>query len=208
MAFWERIIPSDQTMQFLSMIGTWIAGVGSVTASVVALWLARRTERVKLEVYVNVSLMLNDYGQSREGLLISVTNLGERPVTINSIIWRIGKSKRNRRHFVDKSALNECPKKLEYGEATQFFNHFSTHVDRSYWMKHFTKREFQITSKDIKTLRVQIHTSTGYTKNVIPTESLLKELEEASKSEDWKFQLEFCILPSTRSRLSQDSLNL
>ena len=28
------------------------------------------------------------------------------------------------------------------------------------------------------------------------------------KSHHWRYELEFCILPSTRSRLSQDSLNL
>ena len=175
----EIQVMMDWTMQFLTMLGTWLAGVGTLVAAGVALWLARRAEKVKLEVHVGVRALVFGGGRPiEECLAIHVTNLGERPVTIVSVGWCVGKG-RNKRFAMDPSASNECPKKLEYGETKIFTMSFA---ESPSWIREFSTGFVQIpTRKHIKTLRAQIHTSVSYTENVIPEENFLKKIEEAGQ---------------------------
>ena len=170
---------TDWTMQLLTMLAGSFSGICTLVAAGTALWLGGRAARIKLKAYVGLRLaIVGDGSPSQEGLVISVTNLGERPVTINSVGWCVGKG-RNRRFALNPSASNECPKKLEYGETKSFFTSFA---EIPSWIREFSTDFVQIaTRKHIKTLRAQIHTSVGYTENVIPEENFLKEIEEASQ---------------------------
>ena len=172
----EIQVMTDWTMQILILLGTWLAGVGTLVAAGVALWLARRAEKVKLKVHVGLrQLIFGDGRPIEEHLAIHVANVGERPVTIVSVGWCVGKG-RNRRTGLDLSASNECPKKLEYGETKTFTMPFAD------WIREFSTDFVQIpTRKHIKTLRAQIHTSVSYTENVIPEEIFLKKIEEAGQ---------------------------
>ena len=79
----------DEVMMLLNALGSWVAGAGSLAAVGVALWLARRVEKIKLDAWVGHRVLVGA-GTKAECLGIMVTNLGERPVTINSIGWTIG----------------------------------------------------------------------------------------------------------------------
>ena len=171
---------STYTMQFLSMLGTWFAAIGTTGAVVVALWLARRTEKVRLDASAGIRVAFGS-GESEEGVFITVTNLGERPVTISSVSWGIGKPKRNTLSAIDKNALNQCPKKLEHGETANFFTPFSP-TGESLLLKRLVTSLQINTRKQVKALRVRIHTSVRYTKYVDPDESLLSKLQEVIKS--------------------------
>ena len=167
---------SDETIQLLGVLGTWFAGIGTLAASVVALWLARRVEKIKLKAHVGLGVTVGN-GRSEECLNFNVTNLGERPVTIISVGWRIGKRK-NRKFAIQplsESSFSQYPKKLEHGETASFLVFFS---ERPNWMEKFSNEFIEdISDKTIKTLRAQIHTSVGYTENVIPAKSLLEKLK-------------------------------
>lgn len=164
----------DQKIQILNMLGTWVAGLGAIFAAVVALWLARRVEKVKLKSYVGLQMIVGG-GIPQECLNFSVTNIGERPVTIVSIGWRIGsgKSRKSAIQTLTGSSPSQCPKKIEYGEMASFMVNFSESPD---WMKEFVERF--ISDKPIKTLRAQIHTSIGHTEDVKPEKEFLAELQE------------------------------
>ena len=171
---------SDETIQLWGVVGTWFAGIGTLAASVVALWLARRVEKIKLKAHVGLGVTFGN-GSSQDCLNFNVTNLGERPVTIVSLGWRIGKRK-NRKFAIQpltQSSFDQYPKKLEYGESASFMVFFS---ERPNWMEKFSNDFIEdISDKTIKTLRAQIHTSVGHTKDVIPARSLLEKLKKINK---------------------------
>ena len=163
----------DQKIQILNMLGTWVAGLGAIVAASVALWLARRVEKVKLKSYVGLRVIVGGY-VSQECLNFSVTNLGERSVTVISIGWRVG-GRKNRKFAIQPLtglSPDQCPKKIEYGEMASFMVNFSESPD---WMKEFVK-EF-VSDRPLKTLRAQIHTSVGHTENVKPEKEFLEELQ-------------------------------
>ena len=115
---------TDWTMQLLTLLAAWFSGLCTLVAAGTALWLGSRAGRIKLKAYVGLRLaIVGDGSPSKEGLGIQVTNLGERPVTIVSIGWCVGKG-RNRRFAIDPSASKQCPKKLEYGETMSSFYMF------------------------------------------------------------------------------------
>ena len=84
----------DQKIQVWVAVGTWVAGLATLAAVVVALYLARRTEKVRLNVHVGLRVVvIGDGSPFQEHLSISVTNVGERSVTINTVGWAVGKGK-------------------------------------------------------------------------------------------------------------------
>ena len=168
----------DQTMQILDMLGAWVAGLGAFAAAGIALWLARRAEKVKLESSVGLRLIVGDH-VSQECLEFSVTNIGERPVNVSSLSWCIGRWKNKRGCIMNPNhlSLNQLPKKIEYGEMASFVVDFS---ESRNWIQDFS-RDF-ISKDSIDSLRARIHTSVGYTKYVKPEKELLKRLKDASSS--------------------------
>ena len=59
---------------------------------------------------------------------------------------------------------------------------FTSFSESPSWIREFSIGFVQIlTRKHIKTLCAQIHTSLGYTENVIPEESFLKKIEAAGQ---------------------------
>ena len=172
---------TDWTIQFLNMLGTWAAAAGTIAAASIAIWLGHRTGRVKLDTHADIGETFDPDGSFDEGLVIRVTNLGERPVIISSVDWRIGK---RGKIIADQRILKQCPRKLEHGECTSFFSSF---LYPPSWLESFATNFVRVADKShIKTLRARIHTSVGRTTNVVPTERFLriveKEVEEAAQN--------------------------
>ena len=120
--------------------------------------------------------------RQEELVMVSTTNVGERPVIINSIGWSIGKGKRKRQSIQMFSGTlgDSIPKKIEHGETASFMISLSESPD---WYKYFAKFfvDEGYTYK-VKTLRAQIHTSVGHTENVLPEKNLLDKLEATISS--------------------------
>ena len=164
----------DETMQLLGVLGSWLAAIGTITATIVALWFSRRAERVRLKTTVDTSLRIGG-GSQEEVILFAVTNIGERPVTITSIGWCVGKRRRKRHAFqsLGTSSLRKCPAQIEHGETAQFVVSFA---EIPTWKQDFA-RDF-LRNYSIKTLRALIHTSVGHTEEVVPGKTLLRSLQE------------------------------
>lgn len=87
----------DQTIQIWVAVGTWLAGLATVAAVIVSLWLSRRSEGVRLDVHAGLRVVvIGDGSPFQENASILVTNLGDRAVTVNSVGWVIGKGKARR----------------------------------------------------------------------------------------------------------------
>ncbi len=82
----------DQKIQIWNTIGTWIAGIGTLIAVVVALCLSRKAEKVNLKVNAGIVTSMGD-GHPQKYVMVKTTNLADRDITINSIGWTIGKGK-------------------------------------------------------------------------------------------------------------------
>ena len=169
----------DQWVTVLTAAGTWAAAIGTIAAVSVALLLALRSEKVRLKASVGCKLVIaGDGSQPTRCLLTRVTNVGERPVTILSTGWRIGrwKSERFCIHSPSTTSQWKFGAKIEHGETAQFMTDFEESPN---WMSEFASGFVKDGSnKSLKTLRAQIHTSVGHTLDVRPERAFLKELKE------------------------------
>ena len=157
----------DQWVKVLTAAGGWMAAVGTIAAVSVALLLARRSEKVRLKTSVDCRLVIaGDGSQPTRCLMMSVTNVGQRPVTIMSTGWRIGrwKSKRFCIHLPSTTSPSKFGAKIEHGETAHFMTDFEESPN---WMSKFAG-DF-VKDSSLKTLRTQIHTSVGHTKDILIT---------------------------------------
>lgn len=79
-------------LQFWEMIGAWIAGLATVAAVVMSLYLARRDGLIELRVTATVGLVYGDpyVSPTTEHVWIQVANVGRRTAFLQSIGWRTG----------------------------------------------------------------------------------------------------------------------
>lgn len=159
----------------LNVAAAWTAAFGTILASIVALMLARRSTKVRIKALVGIREVIG-IGTHRTFVAFSVTNLGERPVTITSLGWRIGKGRRNQRYglipFTDPLSA-EIPKTLNYGEAATFFALEKTDPR---WLSDYLTTF--IKGDSTETLRGLVHTTVGYSAVVVPEDGYLRALNE------------------------------
>ena len=169
----------DQKIQIWVAVGTWVAGLATLAAVIVALRLAKQVEKVKLRVYAGLrELVMGDGSPFQEHLCINVTNLGERAVTANSVGWAVGKGKQRRFAFQTLAAVYSAqyPVELAYGKAANFMVSFLVVPN---WTKDFaTGFVRDLSDRNLKTLVAQIHTSVGQTVEVKPENDLLEALKK------------------------------
>lgn len=170
----------DQNIQVWVAIGTWVAGLGTLAAVIVALQLARRVDRVRLKVDVGLRVVvLGDGSPFHRHLAIGVTNLAERPVTIIGVGWAIGKRKERRFAMQPVSGpfTSQYPIELAHGKSARFMVSFLATPD---WCKEFAVGFVKdLADEYLKTLVAQVFTSVGQTVDVHPEYELLEELKKA-----------------------------
>jgi hypothetical protein len=171
----------DQQIQIWVAVGTWVAGLATLAAVVVALYLSRRTEKVRLSVFVGLRMVVvGDGSPFQEHLSFNVTNIGERPVMINSIGWAVGKGKQRRFCIqpVYGPFTTQYPVELAHGKSANFMVSFLTMPN---WLEEFSTGFVKdLSDRSVKTLVAQIYTSVGQTIEVRPEGSLIQRLREAA----------------------------
>lgn len=170
----------DQKIQIWNAIGTWVAGIATFLAVIVSLYLARKSESVRLKTSVGIRLIFaGDGSPAEEHIGFNVTNHGDRPIIINSIGWKIGKRK-NAKYCIQPVSSKytaQYPKQLAHGEQATFL--VSLNVVPN-WSKDFSTGFIKnLSKKNLKSLRAQIHTSLGTTIDVIPENNLLEKLTKS-----------------------------
>ena len=171
----------DQKIQVWVALGTWVAGLATFAAVIVALYLARRSEQVRLKIHVGLRVMvIGDGSPPQEHLSIRVTNIRERPVTINTVGWAVGKGKQRRYCIQPVSGrfTAQYPVELTQGKDANFMVSF---VATPNWLQEFA-RDFvkDMSDRTLKTLVVQIHTSVGQTIEVRPESGLIERLKNTA----------------------------
>lgn len=170
----------DQQIQIWNAVGTWVAGIATFAAVLVSLHLARRSERIRLQVFAGLRLVIRGDGTPpEEHLNIGVTNLGDRSVTVNTVGWAVGKRKQ-RRHCIQTVSgpwTAQYPIELAHGKNASFmvsFNHTPA------WLTEFANG-FLKSDKELDTLVAQVHTSVGQTIEVKPEKGLVERLRKTRK---------------------------
>jgi hypothetical protein len=170
----------DQKIQLWNAVGTWIAGIATFLAVVVSLQLARRAERVRLKATAGIRLVfMGDGSPAEEHVGVTVVNQANRPLTINSVGWRVGKRKCARFCIqpVYGQYTEQYPKQLAHGEQASFLVSFKAVPG---WPKEFAAGFVQdLAPRNLKTLRAVIHTSLGKAVEVVPEPNLLEKLRAA-----------------------------
>jgi hypothetical protein len=171
----------DQKIQIWIAIGTWLSGVGTIAATVTALYLAKRVEKLRLQVRVGLmQVVMGDGTPFQDHLGIDVTNAGERAITINTIGWAVGKGKK--RKYAVQPLQNphsaQCPIELAYGKNAKFIVSFDVVPN---WARDFGTSFVQdLSDKYLKTLVVQVHTPIGFVE-AHPMPNVLELIKTASQ---------------------------
>lgn len=166
----------DQQIQVWNAVGTWLAGIATFAAVVVSLRLASRAEHVRLKAHAGIRLLFFGDGSPAEELVeIHVTNLGERPVTVVSVGWSIGKGKRKRycMQSLSGSYTAQYPKDLAHGQSASFQVSF---VETPHWASDFVKKFVAPSGESLSTLIALIHTSVGQTVEIKAEQNLIEKL--------------------------------
>lgn len=110
----------DQKIQVWNAIGTWVAGIGTLAAVVVSLYLARDSQRVRLGLTVGIrEVHVLGHGLLNRVIVFEVVNLCDRPVTITSVGWVVRKYWR-KKWFVQipsEEFLGSLPRRLERSDS-------------------------------------------------------------------------------------------
>lgn len=162
---------SLETIAAIGALGNWFAGFGAFAAAVTAIWVAKRSEKVKLEISVGLRKLVgpgDDITKEPEHLSYRITNAGSRPVNIVLFGWQCGRGKHKQSSIQTLSGMpagNQIPHWLVHGESASFFVH-ADHLKNV-----ISSLAESITStKDTKTIRAVIYTSVGKPIYVKPEE--------------------------------------
>jgi hypothetical protein len=167
----------DQQINVWTAIGTWVAGFATFSAVLVSLYLARRSERIRIKVTAGIrEIYAGDGTPAEEHVQISVVNNGDRIVIVNSVGWKIGTRKDARFCIqpVSGSWTQDYPRQLAHGEQAAFLVSFKATPN---WLSDFAKGFVRdVSQKNLNTLRALVHTSLGQTIEAAPEGSLLEKI--------------------------------
>lgn len=165
---------TDQHIAIWGVVGTWLSGFATVAAVVVALWSVRVRDQIKLKVEVGRRLIfMGDGSPPLRYVGWRVTNLGERPVIVESVGWRVG-PRRKRRHcmqLVGTTNTARPPIQLAHGASADFL----VEEDDDSWAKELMEK-FVERASDLSTLEAYVATSVGQTVYCKPEASLIAYL--------------------------------
>ncbi|WP_026470391.1 hypothetical protein [Alkanindiges illinoisensis] len=166
----------DQKLALANVIGTWLASIGTIAAVIVSLWLVRRTGRIQLKIESTTALICPD-GRMVRCIVISVTNLGDRTVTITNIRWKIGKGKsltENLQFFSLSLGSTQFPTELEHGKSGHYFLELFREDEHNWEQPFILGFVKDLSPKHLDTLRIEIKTSIGQMVQVRPGKQVLE----------------------------------
>lgn len=167
----------DQKILLWNAIGTWVAGIATLAAVLVSLWLATHSNKIRLQI--KLGMMVSYIGDGSPGqnfVGFTVSNVSERNVTISSICWQVGK-KDKKRHAYQPITDGQIPRQISAGDSALFTISLTK---KPHWPKEFANGFVEDFSDDnIKTLKGVVVTSIGQRFEITPDISVIKTLTEA-----------------------------
>jgi hypothetical protein len=160
-------------------IADWVSGIGSLSAAIVALYVAHTSSRVKLRGYCGIRAIVGTGTPQFDVFAVSATNISQRPTTITNIgfsvgIWRWKKN--GLILFMHDDISQGIPLSLNDGETGNWNVRLGKDNE---WAKDLVEK-YKLNTFYIYTMRFLIHTSNGGTTIFRPEKSfrdLLKKLK-------------------------------
>jgi hypothetical protein len=177
-------LTTDQ-LNLLNVIGTWLGGVGSIAASIVALWLAGRMDKPRAKIsaqLADIYIDPVDPRKSTEVVRITVTNLGDRRIVVSEIGWIVGLFKKEYvyQRLDGVVGVVPLPHILEHGETQSWIIHVGEVHDAQSWVRTFTEVMLRGRGKlGTLTLRTKVSITTGKIFLATPGKSLIRRLKWA-----------------------------
>jgi hypothetical protein len=84
-------MPDRETWKFLNTFAGWVSAAATFTAVVTSLYLARRSDRVLLNLALGIRALAVEGGGPGHGseyVWLSVTNIGRRQATLVNLFWK------------------------------------------------------------------------------------------------------------------------
>ncbi|HDZ45608.1 hypothetical protein LCGC14_0097230 [marine sediment metagenome] len=174
------------TLQLWSVIGTWVAGIGTVGAVVTSLWFALHQNTIKLKVSAGHRILVTPGSkETPDYCSIQVVNVGLRPAKITHVGWEVGRW-RNKKYMLQTfgyPGFDDVPKTLYEGEEASFMIPFLYSGGGEDWVVRFPKYIVGDGSpRLIKTLKVSVHTSVGQSFKRKVERNLIDKIEESYKA--------------------------
>lgn len=160
-------------------VADWAAAFGSILAVIVALYLSREGQRVRLSARCGIRQMIENNQVGPKMATIQVSNLGERPFKISAIALRHGLFKRSHGIIKITAPTQYCEailKVLNDGDSS----FFGFPLNERNWVSQMAD-EFKGWI-DLHTFRVTIHCSNGQRRTIKPERALLAHMAEQMKS--------------------------
>ncbi|MDD4352393.1 MAG: hypothetical protein PHU71_05490 [Candidatus Gracilibacteria bacterium] len=109
-----------------TILPSWLTAIGTIGATVVALWLALKAG--KLRYYAEASLvdMVDIHTKNNEGFFkVDIFNKSANPIRIEGLVWKVSKALSRSRNFVMLPDFNNPisdnpPKLIKIGEKASF----------------------------------------------------------------------------------------
>ena len=165
-------------------VANWVSGIGSLTASCVALFVAERNRQISLSGYVGKRVLIGGGFPKTNVLSISVTNLGTRAAKITNVGFQCGRGKGKRVAIVSVGIrdpkfhwviTDSIPKTLNDGESANWQIPLN---ESENWIDDLVDNQFVRSWLDVETLRFSVHTSHGKTKYIQPERSVREQLHD------------------------------
>jgi len=152
-------------------LADWVSGIGALTAAVVALYLARRSERIRLKGYSGIRMLLFPGVPTQEVFSVSATNVGTRSTIINNIGLRVGRFKNKRQAVIGINPTQYSagvPHALADGQTASW--HIPLDAQKT-WLRDLCGTIVK-TQDDVRTLRFVVHTTHGHDFVLKPDDSV------------------------------------
>lgn len=164
-------------------VADWVSGLGSLSAGIVALYLARSSERIQLKGYVGLRIVVGGGGPQVELVSISVTNVGTRATVINNIGISVGRFK-GKRHGVITAMKDAYSVGIPYPLADGQQAHWGIPMGKDKkWLREVCGKFVQ-SELDVRTFRFHVYTNHGAKLSLKPEEAMLKALREVLAEEN------------------------
>lgn len=163
-------------LSFWSMIGTWLASIGTIAAVITSLYLARQNDKVNLVINSNLIFLvgyMREYTDDDHYVCIEVINNGNRPVTIQNIAWQMSKNKAFIVPMNPNPITDSLPKMINYGEVARWA--IGVNAIKTLWSPDFIKDG--IKRKHIKKWKIAVSLSTGEIIKVKPNPRIIELIQ-------------------------------
>lgn len=160
---------TQKQINLFAAIGNWVAAFATVATAIVAIWLARYPHKAKLKIEAGYALLTSDRRSMIEGFRINIVNMSTRTVVINNI--KLLKDEGRKKNWVF----------IHHGEDVRIIEsehdvQITITQDYHNWKQKLINDLKLVDDESLETLRLQITTSTGYTKKVKLNEHFIDDL--------------------------------